>query len=290
MRIVALTAGVLFAACVAFTDEPDEVLVRGADAQGNNLRSPTWPDNVRITAWMPVIDTVCDKWLQIYVTLEAIDCDPTAAGPKLDSWEIGVRPVGSNQEKYRLVLDPLKLDVNTECRLHYASRPWQSPHAFAMAEQYELSLQGPLGLSSLRFSSFKPSNDLNVVYHTNDSNGVEVNVEGLAIVPASGAFVDHVVSRSIHGKLQVRAGLMQKWFDLSHSPNGAMDIDHFSAQGINDALPQGVQLRMSYAIRTIDTDAIETPDGESEQVPRVAINVIRYVDRPFDVSRVDCSI
>lgn len=289
MRIVALTAGVLFAACVAFTDEPDEVLVRGADAQGNNLRSPTWPENVRITVWVPVIDTACDKWVQIYVTLETIDCDREASGPLLDSWEVGVRPVGSDEERSRLVLVPLKLDANTECRLHYVSRPWQSPHAFSMADRYELSLQGPLGLSSLRFSTYKPGDELNVTYTSTDSSEVDVQVGGLARVPTSGAFIDHVVTKAIQGKLQVQAGLMREWRDLSYYPNGAADIDHFSAQDINDALPLSVQLRVEYAVQSVETDTIRNPGGETERVPRVGINIIRYVDRPFDASSVDCT-
>lgn len=298
IRLIAVMSAIV-GACMASGDEHESMWTRGTESQ-KDMRGDTWPDDVRLTAWVPIIDTLCDKTFQMYVTLEPIDCEAYKIGPGLASWAIGLRPFGYAREWYSLVLDPLKEQDNTECKRHFASREWhalsdlwQLTDAYAVADEHQLRLLGALGESSLRFSTYNASPDVSVTYQRHESGEVEVNVGGLAQVPTTGALVDNVVQRSLQAELQVQTGLMHEWVDLNYQTNGSGGTGVFLAEDVGDGIPQGIQMRVQYAIHSIESDTILQTDenGEAQMVavPRVAINVIRYVDRPFDASSVDCT-
>lgn len=245
-----------------------------------------WPEYVRMQVIVPVVDTVCDRTFQVYVTLENLRCD-SEEFPPITSWELFLKPIGSNDAAYRLVLDPLHLDENDACTVHYVSRSWYAPHSWATADDYSLSLQGLTGLSTVRFSAFNPEPDLGVSFDQGqDGDPSVVHVSGLITPPQTGAFSDFVTVRTLSAQMQVQEGLMRNWETLDALPSTAKAIASFQTHDALETIPLSVRLEARYKVNSVIRDKIP---GEDDYKSRISVEVVRDSDRLFDVSSVDCS-
>ncbi|MCB9708823.1 MAG: hypothetical protein H6714_08565 [Myxococcales bacterium] len=257
------------------------------------LQVGNWPPYLQIRAVVPVMDTLCDKTVQVYATLKHLQCEDRNL-PGIKDWTVSLTP-GYSEEAVPLVLDPLHMDDHIECQISRVSPPWYTPDANATAGTYTLAAQGVTGLGTLRFSAFKSDKELTLSYLKDNTGRIEVDVRGLFAPPQTEAFKDHITTRRLDARLRIAEGLKTTWVALHLEPTKAAEptpspiladpITRFSAEVLRGGTPLGVEITASY-----ETNAVQaTEDRDGERTPLYSVNVIRYIARPFDNAKVSCN-